>query len=69
MFSILKSTLIISLLICFVHSRKVCYGDYGCFIDTVPFGGTAQRPFAFLPAEPNKIGTTFTLYNRFIIRI
>ena len=65
MFSTLKSTFILSILIFIVHGRKICYEDYGCFIDTAPFGGTTQRPLAFLPDEPAKIGTLFTLYNRF----
>jgi len=47
-----------------VYSRQICYDGYGCFVDTKPFGGTAQRPLAFLPESPEKIGTTFSLYNR-----
>ena len=47
-----------------VYSRQVCYDGYGCFIDTKPFGGTVQRPLAFLPESPGKISTTFTLYSR-----
>jgi hypothetical protein len=47
-----------------VLSKQICYEGYGCFIDTFPFGGTAQRPLAFLPQSPDKINTTFTLYNR-----
>ena len=58
-------TLIISILIGFVYCKQICYDGYGCFIDTAPFGGSSQRPFAFLPADPAKIGTTFTLYNRY----
>jgi hypothetical protein len=61
---LLKSTLIIGILICFVQSKQICYDSYGCFIDTAPFGGSTQRPFSALPALPDKIGTTFILYNR-----
>jgi pancreatic triacylglycerol lipase len=64
MFSLLNLTFIINILICFVYGKQICYDGYGCFIDTTPFGGTVQRPFSFLPAEPNKIATSFTLYNR-----
>lgn len=44
--------------ICFQHE------DLGCYTDTKPFGGTLQRPLAFLPEAPEKISTKFTLYNK-----
>ena len=63
MFSFKYLFLCLTLIGC-VYSRQVCYDGYGCFIDTKPFGGVPQRPLAFLPESPEKIGTTFTLYNR-----
>ena len=60
----LKNLILVSIIIGFVYSKQICYDTYGCFIDTVPFGGTAQRPLSALPDIPAKIGTTFTLYNR-----
>ena len=54
----------IFLLFGLVSGRKICYDDYGCFIDTVPFGGTLQRPLSLLPDTPQRISTKFTLFNR-----
>jgi hypothetical protein len=45
-------------------SREICYGDYGCFIDTYPFGGSKQRPFSLLPDKPEKIDVRFKLFTR-----
>lgn len=61
---LLSNIYLIGILIGFASCRQICYDGYGCFIDTNPFGGTKQRPFAFLPDTPAKIGTTFTLFNR-----
>ncbi len=44
--------------------RDICYGDLGCFADNNPFGGTLQRPFAFLPESPQKISVRFTLFSQ-----
>jgi len=60
----LNSVVLIGILVSAAYARQICYEGYGCFIDTVPFGGTLQRPLAFLPDSPAKIGATFTLYNR-----
>lgn len=60
----LNSVVLIGILVSVAYARQICYEGYGCFIDTVPFGGTLQRPLAFLPDTPAKIGATFTLYNR-----
>ena len=46
------------------HSKEICYGDLGCFNDEYPFSGVLQRPVAFLPENPVKIATKFTLYNK-----
>ena len=54
----------IFILINVVRSREICYEGYGCFIDTMPFGGTYQRPLSVLPDTPQRIGTTFNLFNR-----
>lgn len=66
--------MIFSLSICFVYLASIavpnaraadtCYGEYGCFTTSKPFGGTLQRPFALLPDRPGVIGTTFYLYTR-----
>jgi pimeloyl-ACP methyl ester carboxylesterase len=45
------------------NAKEICYGDLGCFRDTFPFGGVKQRPLAFLPESPEKVGTKFRLYN------
>ena len=47
-----------------INCREICYGDLGCFTDVSPFGGTLQRPIAFLPDTPQKIAAKFTLYNK-----
>ena len=47
-----------------VRSREICYDGYGCFVDTMPFGGTYQRPLSVLPDTPQRISTEFTLFNR-----
>ncbi len=46
------------------NCKEICYDDLGCFIDTQPFGGTIQRPLGKLPESPEKIATSFTLFNR-----
>jgi pimeloyl-ACP methyl ester carboxylesterase len=46
-----------------LNAKEVCYGDLGCFRDTYPFGDVKQRPLAFLPESPDKVGTKFRLYN------
>ena len=51
-------------LLSLVYSREICYDGYGCFKDTTPFGGTLQRPFAFLPDTPQRVNTRFFLYKR-----
>ncbi len=43
--------------------RDICYDDLGCFTDTNPYGGTLQRPFAFLPESPQKISVRYTLFS------
>ena len=59
-----KIFLILALNLYGTFSREICYGDLGCFIDTFPFSGTIARPIAFLPESPEKINTTFTLFNQ-----
>ncbi|CAF0737891.1 unnamed protein product [Brachionus calyciflorus] len=44
--------------------KEVCYDGLGCFVDSFPFSGTLQRPFALLPESPEKISVKFTLFNR-----
>lgn len=44
--------------------REVCYDQYGCFVDTYPFGGTLPRPLSLLPSKPSEINPLFRLYNR-----
>ncbi|KAM6956607.1 inactive pancreatic lipase-related protein 1-like [Aplochiton taeniatus] len=44
------------------NSAEVCYSDLGCFSDEFPWGGTAERPKALLPWEPELIGTRFLLF-------
>ena len=58
--------LFLCLVIKLADCRDICFqhDDLGCFTDSKPFGGTLQRPLAFLPEMPEKIGTTFTLFNR-----
>lgn len=64
----INSCFLIFVLLNIVHGRNVCYKeagyDYGCFTDERPFGGTLQRPLAFLPDTPSRIQTRFTLSNR-----
>jgi len=67
----IKMKLFISVLVvctALVNCRQVCYTeadyDYGCFTDEAPFGGTFQRPLAFLPDKPSRIASRFTLYNK-----
>lgn len=47
-----------------IDSKEICYDDLGCFIDTRPFGLTFFRPIGKLPESPDKISTSFKLYNR-----
>ena len=56
--------LIISLSTTTVLAKDVCYEDLGCFTDEKPFSGTLARPIAYLPEKPEKINTTFILYNK-----
>ena len=58
------STILLALLFGAASARKVCYNEYGCFVDTYPFSGSFQRPIAVLPDSPEKIATKFTLYNK-----
>lgn len=44
--------------------KEICYDTLGCFTNEYPFGGTLQRPFAFLPEAPAKMGIKFLLYTR-----
>ena len=60
----IKIFLIFILPIIGVFSREICYGDLGCFTDQKPFSGSLARPIAFLPDKPEKINTTFTLFNK-----
>ena len=60
----LKVFLLILLNSILIYGRDICYGDLGCFTDSSPFGGTLQRPIAFLPDTPEKIAVKFTLFNR-----
>ena len=60
----LKVFLLILLNSILIYGRDICYGDLGCFTDSNPFGGTLQRPIAFLPDTPEKIAVKFTLFNR-----
>jgi hypothetical protein len=46
------------------RASEICYGEYGCFTTAKPFGGTLQRPFSLLPAEPSVVGTLFFVYTR-----
>jgi len=59
---------ILFLCVVLVNGRQICYTeaeyDYGCFSDEAPFGGTYQRPVAFLPDKPSRISSRFTLYNK-----
>jgi hypothetical protein len=57
---------ILLVLIQIAFCRDVCYleANLGCFTDSKPFGGTPERPVAFLPEDPEKISTRFTLSNR-----
>lgn len=47
-----------------IQAKEVCYDDLGCFKDTRPFGFTFFRPIGVLPQSPEKIDTTFKLYNK-----
>ena len=60
----LKAVFILLFNAILIHGRDICYGDLGCFTDSSPFGGTLQRPIAFLPDTPEKIAVKFTLYNK-----
>ena len=44
--------------------KEVCYGDLGCFTNSYPFSGTLGRPIAYLPESPDKVDTSFNLFNR-----
>ena len=56
--------LIVNIFGVFGANRTICYGDLGCFYDGFPFSGTIARPVALLPERPEKINTTFTLFNK-----
>ena len=60
----LKTIIILFSSILLANCREICYGDLGCFTDASPFGGTLQRPIAFLPDTPQKVAVKFTLFNR-----
>uniref|UniRef100_A0A8C6SSZ6 Triacylglycerol lipase n=1 Tax=Neogobius melanostomus TaxID=47308 RepID=A0A8C6SSZ6_9GOBI len=45
-----------------VAGGEVCIGDFGCFSDLPPWGGTDQRPASVLPWTPEQIGTRFLLF-------
>lgn len=47
-----------------IKSKEVCFDSLGCFQDTKPFGFTLFRPIGKLPNSPEKIDTTFFLFNR-----
>jgi hypothetical protein len=44
--------------------NTICYEDLGCFTKNPPFGGTPQRPTAYLPQSPEAVDTRFFLYQR-----
>lgn len=43
-------------------ASEVCFNELGCFANQPPWGGTAQRPAAVLPWQPEAIGTRFLLF-------
>ncbi|MGH0136367.1 UNVERIFIED_CONTAM: hypothetical protein FKN15_060966 [Acipenser sinensis] len=47
-----------------VYTAQVCYDRLGCFVDTVPWAGTLQRPLGKLPWPPERIKTTFILFTK-----
>ena len=47
-----------------IKTKEVCFNDLGCFDDTKPFGFTLLRPIGKLPNTPEKINTTFLLFNK-----
>lgn len=47
-----------------INCKSVCYQDYGCFTDEYPFSGSINRPVSLLPQSPEKINTSFYLWNR-----
>ena len=58
------------LIICLArNAQAICYGELGCFTTNYPFTYCnifthCPRPVALLPASPDRIATTFSLYNR-----
>ncbi|XP_056291592.1 inactive pancreatic lipase-related protein 1-like [Pseudoliparis swirei] len=54
------------ILLCFLagtsYASEVCFNELGCFANQPPWGGTAQRPAAVLPWQPEAIGTRFLLF-------
>ncbi len=50
-----------------IKCGKICYDEYGCFINTPPFGGTPQRLISTLPQSPQTVNTTFTLFNNNVL--
>ncbi|XP_030060612.1 pancreatic triacylglycerol lipase-like [Microcaecilia unicolor] len=47
-----------------VRGDEVCYDRLGCFTNDIPWGGTAERPIAKLPWDPEKVNTRFLLYTK-----
>lgn len=47
-----------------VKAKEVCYDRLGCFSDSIPWSGTAERPISKLPWSPEKINARFLLYTR-----
>lgn len=46
----------IELVVAFAQGfSEVCFGDFGCFTDGPPFGGTSIRIKGYLPDEPSKV--------------
>lgn len=64
MITLFLKSLSICVILVSVSCRELCYDDYGCFIDTYPWGGSYERPQFLLPSTPEEIGATFTLFNK-----
>ncbi|XP_037543855.1 inactive pancreatic lipase-related protein 1 [Nematolebias whitei] len=47
-----------------LHAAEICFDELGCFSDHPPWGGTAQRPVAAVPWQPEEIGTQFLLFTQ-----
>ena len=61
----LKLVLLLAVLsVATTQARDICLSDLGCFTDSYPFSGTLQRPMAFLPETPERVGTKFYLFNK-----